>query len=294
MLKERFFLLLAVLRPGAHKVICVRRSSSRASSRETTPGVIARRDYDHFGDAFRGNNPYDEHGVYDMNYGAGPSRPPPIPYDDPYSDSFSSVPAGDGNAAFNNIRNDTDRRDPIRPLPMNLDATGMSVHASGRNLDPGLRYHNTRGRGRGGSRNRQSDRGRRGRGRGTSQHPQRQQTFPQQNGSHDYPGLTHPSGLVHPYPYSHQRGYGGGEEWNYSTPPVPPQPPVFGFGPQNAFTGVQPHINPKFANQLGFNFSQTPQIPQISPRVGSPPSSEQFDPSGDYMQTAGQWEEGSG
>jgi len=34
-------------------------------------------------------NPYDEHGPYDLGFSAGPSRPPPIPYDDPYTDSYA-------------------------------------------------------------------------------------------------------------------------------------------------------------------------------------------------------------
>ena len=278
---------LATLRPSAHKLVCFRRSGSRA----TTP----RRDYDHFDDTFRGNNPYDEHGAYDVDYGAGPSRPPPIPYDDPYSDSFTSVSAdgdGDGSTTPNHTRNDTSRRGSTRSA---YDSSGTSVRANDRNLDPGPRHHNARGRGRGGSRNRQSDRGRRGRGKGAPQHSQRPQTFPQQNVSHDYPSLTPLSDFFPPY--SLERGYGGGGEWNYSAPLVAPQSPVLGFGSQSAFPGVQPHINPRFANQLGFNFSQIPQIPHILPGVGSPPSSEQYDPSDSHSLTAArhhQGEEGSG
>ena len=286
--KKGFFLLLATRRSCSHKFLRIRRSGSRASSRASTPGAPARRDYDHFDYTFRGNNPYDEHGAYDMNYGAGPSRPPPIPYDDPYSDSFTSVSAdgdGGGSTIFNNIRNDTGRQgsDSIRPARMSLDGSGTSGHTNDRNSEPEHRHHG-RGRGRGGSRNRQSDRGRRGRGKGALQHSQRHHTYPQQAGSYDYPGLTPPSGLLDPY--SHQRGYGGGEEWNYG-----------GFGPQNTFPGVQPHINPKFANQLGFNFSQMSQMPQTLPGTGSPPHPEQSDLSVSHLQAAArhqQWEGGSG
>ena len=76
-----------------------------------------------------------------------------------------------------------------------------------------------------------------------------------------------------------------------------PQSPVFGFGLQNSFSGVQPHINPRFANQLAFNFSQMSQIPQVSPSVGSPPSSEQYHPGDANLRPTTdhtQWEEGSG
>ena len=280
-------------RPSAHRLVIVRRSGSRTSSRATTPGVTGRRDYDHFS----GNNPYDEHGAYDMNYGADPSRPLPMPYDDPYSDSFASISAGgDGGSSTtsNNTRNGTGRQGPAH---MDLGASNTSVHASDRNLGPRLRHHNPRGRGRGGTRNRQSDRGRRGRGRGAPQHSQSHHIFPQQSGSHDYSGVIPPSGSIHPY--SHQRDYGGGGEWNYgaSASVITPQAPVFGLGPQNTFPGVQPHINPRFANQLGFNFSQMPQIPQISPGVESPSSSEQYDPRDGHLQTAAhhhQWDGGSG
>jgi H/ACA ribonucleoprotein complex non-core subunit NAF1 len=233
-----------------------------------------------------------------MNYGPGPSRPPPIPYDDPYSESFTGVSAdgdGGGSATFNNIRDDTSRRDSIRPVYMSVDGSGTSVRASGRTLDHGLRPHNPRGRGRGGGRNRQSDRGRRGRGKGAPQHSPSHQTFPQQSGSHDYSNLTPPSGFFQPY--GHQQGHGGGGQWNYNAPMVTPQPPVLGFGSQSTFPGVQPHINPRFANQLGFNFSQISQIPQILPGVTSPPPSEQYDTSDTHSQTAArhhQWGEGGG
>lgn len=178
---------------------------------------------------------------------------------------------------------------------MSHAGSGTNVRPNDRNLNPGLRHHHTRGRGRGGSRNRQSDRGRRGRGRGGPQHPQRHQTFPQQSDSQDFSGWTPPSGFLNPYSY--QPGYGDGGEWNYGAPPVTPPPPVYGFGSQNTFSGVQPHINPRFANQLGFNFSQMSQIPQISPGVGLPAPSEQYDPSESQLQATAhhhQWEEGSG
>jgi H/ACA ribonucleoprotein complex non-core subunit NAF1 len=285
MLKERFFCSFTLLALVLTEVLCVRRSGSRASSRAATPGASARRDYDYSGDTFGGSsNPYDEHGAYDMNYGAGPSRPPPIPYDDPYSDSFTSAPTdadGEGSMTFNSIRNGTGRHDSMRPGSMGLVGSFDNTGSNSRNLGPGSRYPAPRGRGRGGSRNRQSDRGRRGRGKGTPQHPQQRQPFPQRSGSQDYSsGLTPPSGFVHPY--SEQSGYGGGAaEWNYGAPLMTPQQPVFGFGVPNSFSGVQPHINPRFANQLGFNqfnVGQMSQIPQTPPGAGSPPPSEQYHP----------------
>jgi len=237
-----------------------------------------------------------------MNYGAGPSRPPPIPYDDPYSDSFTSVTTdGDGedSGLFDTIRNVTGGHDLIRPGSMgpvgSTDGSGRSAHTSDRNLDAGTRHHNTRGRGRGGGRDRRPGRGRGGRGRGIPQRPPRHPPHTQQSGPHDYPSATSPGSFGHPY--GQQTNYGGVVgEWSYGAPLMTPQPPAFGFGLQNTLPGVQPHINPRFANQLGFNFSQVPQMPQMSPRVGSPPSSEQYHPGDANLgsTTGHQWEEGSG
>ena len=298
MLKERLFCSFTSLALVLIKFICDRRSGSRAPSRAGTPSASARRDYDYFGDSFEGSsNPYDEHGAYDTNYGAGPSRPPPIPYDDPYSESFAGISTdgdGEGSTTFNNIRDGTGRHDSMRPGPMDLAGSLNDVGSNDRNFGPGPRHPAPRGRGRGGSRNRQSDRGRRGRGKGTPQHPQQRQPFPQRSGSHDYSsGLTPPSGFVHPY--SDQPGYGGSVgEWSYGAPLMTPQQPVFGFGLPNPFSGVQPHINPRFANQLAFNFAQMSQIPQTSPGAGSPSPSEQYHPGDPNLQpTAGhpRWEE---
>ena len=231
---------------------------SRASSRATTPSTPVRRDHDYFDDTFGGGgNPYDEYGAYNMGHGAGPSRPPPIPYDDPYSDSFTNVPTdgnGEGSATFDNAGNQTGRHDSIRLGPTGR-GSGWGANVTDGNLGPGPRHRGARGRGRGGVR------GRRGRGKGAAQHPQQGPPFPQRSGSHDYqPGLTPPSGFSHAY--GGQPGFGSGVgEWSYGAPLMPPQQHIFGFGIPNALPGVQPHINPRFANQLGFDFSQAPEMP---------------------------------
>ena len=299
MLKERFFLQFNFPRPGSHQAVYVRRGS-RVSSRAATPGASARRDHDYFDDTFReSSNPYDEHGAYDMNYGAGPSRPPPIPYDDPYSDSFTSITTdgdGEGIRPFDDIRKPAGRHDSIRPGSMGLvesiDGSGRSARASDMNSDPGPRHHNTRGRGRGGGRNRQFDRGRRGRGKGTPQHPRGRPSFAQQSGSYGHPDPTHPSDFA----YGQPPNYGDAGEWSYGALLMAPHPPAFGFGSPNALPGVQPHINPRFAGQLGFNFPQASQMPQMSPRAGLPSPSEQYHPGDANLRSASghQWEEESG
>ena len=56
------------------------RKESARGSRQATP-VSQLRDQDLSGDLY-GSSPYD-HSLNDMDFGAGPSRPPPMPYDDP-------------------------------------------------------------------------------------------------------------------------------------------------------------------------------------------------------------------
>ncbi|KAG5637656.1 hypothetical protein H0H81_003733 [Sphagnurus paluster] len=66
-----------------------RAHSIAASSRQSTPLPSLMHDQDMIETGNFSRNPYDEHGLYDVEFGAGPSRPAPIPYDDPYSDTYS-------------------------------------------------------------------------------------------------------------------------------------------------------------------------------------------------------------
>lgn len=70
---------------------CDRRGRSVSSSRQCTPTPSRIHIDDTVQDTYHGANPYDAHGPYDDDYHVtGPSRPPPIPYDDPYADVPSS------------------------------------------------------------------------------------------------------------------------------------------------------------------------------------------------------------
>ncbi|KAF7347568.1 ACT-7 domain-containing protein [Mycena venus] len=64
------------------------RANSVVSSRASTPSPALMRDQDI---AYLERNPYDDHSPYDDNFGSGPSRPTPMPYDDPYSDEYTNV-----------------------------------------------------------------------------------------------------------------------------------------------------------------------------------------------------------
>jgi len=71
---------------------CYRRGRSVSSSRQSTPAPSRIHIDNTVQDIYRGSNPYDAHGPYDDDYHVtGPSRPPPVPYDDPYAD----VPTSD-------------------------------------------------------------------------------------------------------------------------------------------------------------------------------------------------------
>jgi len=231
-----------------------KRSASRSNSRQPTPSPSQMRDQE-MSEEMYGQNPYDL--MYsDPEFGAGPSRPAPVPYDDPYSDSYGleTSLSSSSNAAH----------DP--PPPRNHDSRmGVRGHerpptrGRGRGQD---RQRNDRGRGRGRGRgNRNGDGGRRpsiGRppapDQGDTAGPARPLSptslaIARATGQHS-DGTTYASSSVD----VSQPDYG--QNWNY-TQLSQPQPYGFHFDHQQPY--VQPHINPRFASSLGFG---VPYIPQ--------------------------------
>jgi H/ACA ribonucleoprotein complex non-core subunit NAF1 len=220
-------------------------------------------------DASYGWNPYAEHGVYDMDldYGAGPSRPVPQPYDDPYSDAYNQLDSvGTSTATPQPARHPRPERGPGR-------VTSQGDLGPGQGRDGQRTYHH-RERGRGRGRGWGHDRGRgRGRGRGGvhGQGREGHATAP--------PRRTEDRGVHGPRPLSPTSAviaqatgrYLGGSEYT----PFSPQLPQFGFAqayspspvqqqqqfmsPQHA---VQPHINPRFAVQFGLNMEMMQQQQQ--------------------------------
>ncbi|KAL7285083.1 hypothetical protein ACG7TL_000175 [Trametes sanguinea] len=84
---------------AAHKrALAQRREQSRArsvaSSRHSTPLPSTMRDQDMVEDPYGGSSYGQSMSYNDMDFGAGPSRPAPIPYDDPYSDSYGAPSMG--------------------------------------------------------------------------------------------------------------------------------------------------------------------------------------------------------
>ncbi|KAJ7459102.1 NAF1-domain-containing protein [Mycena galericulata] len=253
------------------------RANSVAASRGSTPSPALMRDQDL---TFMERNPYGDNSPYDDNFGSGPSRPPPMPYDDPYSDEYTNMPLETMEPA-----------PPPPPRPPTLsrsasfsdDFDGFSGRPRGRGRGRGSGFERSEGRGRGRGRER-GERGRGGRGRGNSErHPPR----------HD--PRSAPRASLEPYEHHHppprplsptsmaiaratgQFPDGSGfsslpHSHSHSAPNTPTAP--WAFDPSHQFNFgyqqqpfVQPHINPRFASAFGMSFEfQHPQPPPPQPQ----------------------------
>lgn len=264
-----------------------RRGESRAgsvtSSRYATPTPSQMRDQDLIDDSLLTASAYAERGPYDFDFSsAGPSRPAPIPYDDPYSTEYTSEkpdvsPSSPGASRDSEM---VDSRGPHRRSP--------SVEASGRGGGRGR----GRGRGRGGGHDRADtrrdsgcrgrargrgwvDRGRGGRPNGYDTHIN--QSNPQSGESHAPPRSMSPTSLA----IARATGQLGGPDpgtapQHAMSNPIggwqpqqhPQMQPQYNFGIQQQ-PFVQPHINPRFASQFGMNFGfMQPQFYPPNPQFG--------------------------
>ena len=230
-------------------------------------------------------NPYDEHGPYDVGFSAGPSRPPPIPYDDPYTDNYSpptsqlstAHPIGDGFG-----RDDGQHK----------DEKDFSHRSSSRR-----REHMGRGRGR-------------GRGRERPDHERKNYDRGEKTGRSFYGGSTRGGNSWQHRPsyeprslsptsltttpttgllpdgssYAPQLAFPPERQWAYPASNfVPGQP--FSFGATDGYpqSQVQPHINPRFA--AAFAMSMGIPQPQLMPSY-LPPQNSSFEP---VIQESGNW-----
>ncbi|KAI0640066.1 Gar1/Naf1 RNA binding region-domain-containing protein [Trametes polyzona] len=253
---------------AAHKrAIAQRREQSRArsvaSSRHTTPVPSRMRDQDMTDDPYGGSSYEQSLSYNDMDFGAGPSRPAPIPYDDPYSDSYGAAPPSGAPAA------DDAPSSPSRSTTSDggrADRGGGRGRGRGAGARGGVPRRDDPGRGRGRGR-RQNDRGR-GRGRdragGDFRSPsdprsgrqgQPQSEYDPRSGSRPLS----PTSLA----IARATGYGNGAQPDAPDAYSPIQHEgAAGWGyPQNAMQGydfsfgyqypqVQPHINPRFAGNF--------------------------------------------
>ncbi|KAG6889985.1 hypothetical protein C0995_012945 [Termitomyces sp. Mi166 len=250
-----------------------RRGESRTpsiapSSRQTSPTPSQMYDQDMEQTGHFSQNPYDEHGPYDIGFSAGPSRPPPVPYDDPYSDEYTSSAVLPLTPGSQTSRDDPARREKQR---------GTSVSSRGRRGQDRDRG-DTGGRGRGRGRRRGDRGGFRGPGR-SDNHPRKTNavTSSRTGSSSQSQGVASDYNQPRPLsPTSFAIARATGQlpddsltyiqnnlnlspqfsnvlaAWGY---PNAFQPnPVFPVGTADHPPGfVQPHINPRFASAFAMN-----------------------------------------
>lgn len=198
------------------------------------------------------NQNVDEKGPYNIDYGAGPSRPAPRPYDDPYSDAYDSVkPETSAGSSTNRSRLQNER-----PRPSSSRAGGSS-----------------RGRGRG-----------RGRQDNTNIHQISGGNVAPLNAPgmkfeeydprrpHEAPPSLYPQGRVSHAVNCSLTNATADPSWLYPSTQgfnqFPNQPYMFpGSSYQQPFASssafVQPHINPRFASAFGLQMS--PTVPSYAP-----------------------------
>ncbi|GJE89576.1 Gar1 and Med15 domain-containing protein [Phanerochaete sordida] len=238
-----------------------RRTGVDPASRQATP---LSRDTDMVDDLYGASpydNPYD-----DMDLGAGPSRPPPLKYDDPYSDSYGlpDPPVATSSA-------------DIRPEPDTHSVQQERAPGRGRGRGkPAGRESFGRERGRGRGRDRPRERGR-GRGRGRGGGGGGGDTWGGHQGMN--PSADHTARIPRPLsPTSaaiaratgqpaENGAYAGAQQGsNGASGPVDngwgyqqyPSQMDYGYGYQQSF--VQPHINPRFASQFGMSLAYANQM----------------------------------
>ncbi|KAF8641216.1 hypothetical protein AX17_000850 [Amanita inopinata Kibby_2008] len=225
-----------------------KRGASRASSQQ--PHSVTPRTYDHdlTGSIVFSGSAYDAYGPYDADYGAGPSRPPPMPYDDPYSDEYNGMSL---QAAVI----------PVGKLTVETETTRTSFCQDGTATD--------RGRGRTRARDRAETWGR-GKKKGQSRRTNSGSTWSHQP-NRGNAGMDEPYSPYYPRPLaSNTFASETAGERAFDTPyetqpafaqnaqtgawPGYMQSPSFGVAAQGYQQPmVQPHINPRFASAFGLN-----------------------------------------
>ena len=258
------------------------RSRSVISSRQSTPNPSQMRDQELADEMYLSRNAYDAHGPYDVDFdsdAAGPSRPPPIPYDDPYGDEYI-VPVAEPSSISSASSIDS------------KSFRGRSTAGSGGGYDRGGHHGKGRGRGRGRDRGGQRDRGRGGSGyRSSQQHMDTPAEFDDSQSRTSRP-LTPTSFAIAcatgqmPYNASqHQEqnqqsfspmypdALGNGSSWGYNHVQSQAQfQPQYGYLQQLQQTHmqaplVQPHINPRFASAFGIAINAMQQFNQMPSTV---------------------------
>jgi H/ACA ribonucleoprotein complex non-core subunit NAF1 len=263
----------------------LRRGESRSviSSRQSTPNPSQMRDQELVDEMYLSRNAYDAHGPYDVDFDStatGPSRSPPIPYDDPYGDDYTAPVA---EPSSNNLA-----------FPSKSPLSRSS--GSGRGYDRGEHHGRGRGRGRDRDRGGQRDRGRGRRGgngyRSSQQHTDTatelddsrgrtarslsptSSAIARATGQVAYHGLQHQQQQQQSFSSMYPDAHGNGNSWGYNHMQPPSQFPQHQYGymqqPYQAHMQaplVQPHINPRFASAFGIAINTMQQLNQIPSTV---------------------------
>ena len=192
----------------------------------------------------------------DLNYGSSPSRPTPQPYDDPYSDAYNQ-PGTSTSAATSSV--------PAPPPPGGHPVRGNRGRGRGRD-DHRPPYHRERGRGRGRAHGHGGHGHGHGRGRGRGRGAQRGQAGQSHRVGEHGPRPISPPSVILAQAASTQTGAGGSSDYTPYSPQLQQQ--QFGFAqsypsvPQPYVSPqVQPHINPRFAEQFGLSVDMMQQQP---------------------------------
>ncbi|KAF7784155.1 hypothetical protein Agabi119p4_320 [Agaricus bisporus var. burnettii] len=216
------------------------RARSMSSSRRSTPVPSQLRDQDMMNELWN-KNASDDKGPID--YGAGPSRPAPQPYDDPYSNAYDPV-------------------EPEKSAGSPKDHSRPQIEQSRPSTYRGGRPPRGRGRGRGRRYSTDSDRIS---GRGTGPLPQLspsgmklEEYDPRM--PHEAPPSLYPQDPSWVYPPT--QGFNQFHNQPYMFPGLPYQQT---YASPSAF--VQPHINPRFASAFGLQMS--PTVPPYEPATSA-------------------------
>jgi H/ACA ribonucleoprotein complex non-core subunit NAF1 len=251
------------------------RTGSVTSSRHTTPIPSQMRDQD-LTEQFLDPNPYAEHGAYDFDYAAsGRSRPPPIPYDDPYADGYN---------ADTMIPSLPQASPVLHERQEQRDETSAGLD---RRQHPYRRNSTARARGqRGGARGR--GRGRERADRGRERSVQRRSSAPSPNRyavinvpQHDEPYDPRSPQPLSPSPIAVATATGEYSGGSMATPsPTTTQHSIssaWSFPHQQNYNFnspgyqhpyVQPHINPRFASAFGIDVGYLQQAQMVTPSYG--------------------------
>jgi H/ACA ribonucleoprotein complex non-core subunit NAF1 len=128
------------------------------------------RDQDLVTESIYGGNPYDRFGPYNNDVSAGPSRAVPLPYDDPYSDSYGIDAVEDPHSNPSEAQTAHTMHQDAQTSTAVVNFNGESGHRHSRSpegysRDRGVFRGRGRGRGRGSRPDEHNPRNNRGRGR---------------------------------------------------------------------------------------------------------------------------------